>query len=313
MPMQTLFERLDEAATDTDPAGSSDEAAARRLESTGRFRILRQLEHRPVRARMTDADHAGLRLGIVVDVETTGLDKDCAEVIEVGAVAFTYAADGIRDVVGEYSGLEQPTRPLSREISRLTGLTDPELAGRNIDRAALAALVRPADIVVAHNSAFDRGFCEKLDPIFATKTWVCSATDIDWKGLGEPVAKLGNLLASAGRFHGAHRALTDCHAVLEVLAAPAWDGPEGAFAQLLAAAVTEMFEIRAEGAPYSARGMLKNAGYRWDAGGPGRAKSWYKIVPRDRAPDEESFCRREIYRTGGAPVVRRIPSGERFR
>jgi DNA polymerase III epsilon subunit-like protein len=52
------------------------------------------------------------RLAVLVDVETTGLNHSHNEVIEIGAVAFTYADTGmIGDVVGVFSALRQPSGP----------------------------------------------------------------------------------------------------------------------------------------------------------------------------------------------------------
>jgi DNA polymerase-3 subunit epsilon len=64
----------------------SDEDMARHLEETGQYRILRRLTPRPV---VAEPRPGFPRIGIVIDTETTGLKRSAAEVIEVGAVAFT--------------------------------------------------------------------------------------------------------------------------------------------------------------------------------------------------------------------------------
>lgn len=137
-------------------AGWDDEEAAQRLEQSGRFRILRKLVPRAV---ITRAESALPNLAVLVDTETTGLNHDKDEVIEIGAVAFTYNDEGvIGDVVGVHSGLRQPSEPIPTEITRLTGITDEMVAGLEVDFPALAALVEPADLIIAHNAAFDRPF-----------------------------------------------------------------------------------------------------------------------------------------------------------
>lgn len=60
----------------------SDEDMARHLEESGNYRILRRLVPRPV---------AGFpRNGVIVDTETTGLNHRKDEIIEIGAIAFTF-------------------------------------------------------------------------------------------------------------------------------------------------------------------------------------------------------------------------------
>jgi DNA polymerase III subunit epsilon len=82
-------------------------------------------------------------------------------------------------------------------------------------------------IVIAHNSGFDRKIVERYWTVFEQKAWGCSATEIDWRKLGFAGAQLGYLLTGAGFFHHAHRAVDDCHALLEVLAyeLPSTDAP----------------------------------------------------------------------------------------
>jgi DNA polymerase III subunit epsilon len=148
-----------------------DEATmVEQLEATGRYRVLKQLAPRTVRAQMWPAVGCGVSLGLVVDTETTGLDHGRDQVIELGMVAFTFDASGIRDVVGMFSALEEPTVPIGPEIMRLTGITAEMVAGQRIDRGAAARFVDRADLVIAHNASFDRPFCERLVGSFATKT-----------------------------------------------------------------------------------------------------------------------------------------------
>lgn len=42
-------------------------------------------------------------------------------------------------------------------------------------------------------------------------------TELDWRKHGLAGAQLGYLLNGAGFFHEAHRAVDDCHALLEIL------------------------------------------------------------------------------------------------
>ena len=120
----------------------SDDDMARHLEDTGQYRILRRLNPRPV---VAEPRPGFPRIGVVVDTETTGLKRPAAEVIEIGAVAFTFDDAGrFGDVIGVYGGLRQPAAPIPAEITALTGITDAMVAGQAIDLNALRDLVGPA-------------------------------------------------------------------------------------------------------------------------------------------------------------------------
>jgi len=287
------------------------EAAANRLEETGNYRVLRKLLPSPIVAR---ADSLFPNLAVLVDTETTGLQHARDEVIEIGAVAFTYDDDGrIGDVVGVYSGLRQPSSPIPPEITRLTGITDDMVAGQDIDIAALDALIEPADLVIAHNAGFDRPFCEKLSPSFIPKAWACSVSEIRWADRGFEGNKLGYLVGQSGLFHEGHRATDDCHALLEVLARPTEDGTVP-FAELLQSSARSRIWIFAENSPFDMKDHLKARGYRWSDGSDGRPKAWWVEIDEELYDDELSYLRRDIYRWDDAePLFTRLTSHDRFR
>lgn len=287
-------------------------AAARRLEESGDFKILRRLVPRPIVPR----DQSRLpNLGVIVDTETTGLHHAKDEVIEIGAVAFTYGDDGeIGNVVGVYSGLRQPSSPIPTEITRLTGITDEMVADQDIDIAALDALIEPADLVIAHNAAFDRPFCEKLSPSFVPKPWACSVSEVRWAELGFEGSKLGYLVSQSGLFHEGHRAADDCHALLEVLSRQAGEERLPVFGELLQSAARSRVRIYATNSPFDMKDHLKGRGYRWSDGSDGRPKSWWVEVDEDLYDDELNYLRTEIYRWDEAePLTIRLTAEGRFR
>jgi DNA polymerase-3 subunit epsilon len=127
--------------------GSAEfEAAANILEASRQYRILRRLQPRPVvTARMAVP---GERIAVIVDTETTGLDHTRDEVIEIGMVAFLYNDDGhIGDVIGTYNALQEPTVPITPEITRLTRITPEMVKGHTIDLDAVEAFIQPAHLV----------------------------------------------------------------------------------------------------------------------------------------------------------------------
>jgi DNA polymerase III subunit epsilon len=312
--MQTfsLVRPVSEPTPRTSPTPSL-EAMAGQLEASGLYRILRRVEPRPHRPDRMPLPGSDRRLGIVIDTETTGLDHGKDEVIELAMLAFTYDDAGtILDTVAWYEGFQQSSCPLSRQVTEITGITDKDIAGQAIDVEAVACFVRKADLVIAHNARFDRPFCERLHPGFADLPWACTLAEIDWRSMGFETAKLGALLAEARLFHDAHRALADCHALLELLASPTCMD-KGAFAQLLASSRSTSVEIAAERAPFAAKDVLKGRGYRWSPGDDGRPKAWRVVLPESAVEAELEFLRTQIYRNGFVPPMRRLDAVARYR
>lgn len=284
-------------------------AAVRLLEESADYRILRRLQPQTVDGSVRPPD-AATRIGIVVDTETTGLDHRRDEIVEIAMIAFRYDDDGIRDVVGIFEGLQEPSRPLRDEIAKLTGITQDLLAGQRIDPRSIEAFVAPANLVVAHNARFDRPFCQTCWPIFRSKAWACSMSEIPWRDFGIEGTKLSNILASLGFFHSAHRAADDCHALMEILRAAPKPDKGSVFASLLASSGRTTVEIGAEGAPFDKKDVLKARGYKWTEGSGGRTKAWRLVVLEEEAPSEIRFLEERIYRSGG-PVVRRLEADRR--
>ena len=293
--------------------GITDEIEmVRRLEETGRYRVLRKLEARAI----ADVPRPGFPLqGVIVDTETTGLNARKDEIIEIGIVAFSFDAVGnIGDVTGIYGGLRQPNVAIPADISRLTGITDVMVAGQTIDVAQVKALIDPADLIIAHNAGFDRPFCETFSSVFAPKAWACSVSEVDWSARGFEGTKLGYLIGQAGYFHDGHRAVDDCFALLEVLAQERPEQSAAPFAELFAASQRSRVRIFAEHSPFEMKDHLKARGYRWSDGSDGRPKSWWVEVADDMLDEELRYLRAEIYRWPDAdPPIKRLTALERFK
>lgn len=84
----------DPAVTDPDPVQM--ERMARTLEGSGRYRILRPLAPRVLEHYPADdgPQGSGTRLGMFLDLETTGLSAAKDEIIEFGIVPFVYTLEG---------------------------------------------------------------------------------------------------------------------------------------------------------------------------------------------------------------------------
>ena len=287
---------------------SEDMAAA--LEATGQYRVLRKIQQRTT---IMSADGAPTKKGLFVDVETTGLDPDRHEIIELAMVPFTYGTSGQIFGVGDpYHGLREPKEPISAEITAITGITDEMVAGHDLDGQTIEAFIETADLVVAHNASFDRRFLENYSPVFEMKPWACSIQQVDWRSAGFEGTRLGYLVAGAGYFYDRHRALNDCYAAIELLAMPLPPSGEPAFKQLLENARKPTWRIWATYAPFELKDKLRERGYRWNAGGDGALRAWSIDVVADLREAELAFLQTEIYHRETDIPMRRIDAYTRF-
>jgi DNA polymerase-3 subunit epsilon len=274
------------------------------------YRVLRRLIPR---TEFAPANGQPTRSGILLDVETTGLDQVRDEVIELAMIKFDYLPDGsITRVADIFTAFNEPSRPIPPEITELTGITDKIVAGHRIDPEAVAKFADNAVIVIAHNASFDRKFSERYWPVFQHKAWGCSATEVDWRKHGFDGSRLGYLLAGAGFFHQAHRAIDDCHALLEILAFELPDLGEPALAVLLERARKKTMRVWAEQSPFDLKDELKRRGYRWSDGSDGRPKSWYIDVEESKEASEIEFLRKTIYMRDVEPRVQALSAMSRF-
>jgi len=284
-------------------------AMAEALARSGEYRVLRRLVPRTSFTPCTGPT----KTAILLDVETTGLDQRKDEVVELGMIKFDYLPDGriasIRDV---FSSFNEPLEPIPPDVIALTGITNEMVAGHRIDEAAVSAFANEAVIVIAHNSGFDRKFAERYWPIFQRKAWGCSATEIEWRKHGFEGSRLGYLLNGAGFFHQAHRAVDDCHALLEILAVELPTTGTSALAVLLERARKKTMRLWAEQSPFDLKDVLKRRGYRWSDGSDGRPRSWYVDLDESRLDDEIAFLKTEIYLRDVEPSVQTLTAFDRF-
>lgn len=254
-----------------------------------------------------------LRVAAVVDVETTGLFAGLDEVIELAVQRVRFDALGrIVEVGTPRSWLQQPVDPVTPEITAITGLTDEILAGQRIDIEGATALIAGADVVIAHNAAFDRPFIDLLLPGAQDAAWACSMCEVEWRGLGFEGQALNHLVYQtglSGYFYDGHRAATDVLALMHLLGQPVGDDGGTILGRLIAAAETPSVKVMAVGAAFDRKDSLKRRGYRWDAG----RQHWWTTVAAAGALHERAFLAECIYRPGQEPQVEPVTWHDRYR
>jgi DNA polymerase-3 subunit epsilon len=203
---------------------------------------------------------------LILDTETTALQPQHGECIEVGAVLFHVPG---RAVLTQVSFLlpcnSNGAEAINGIPAAVSQLDQPWQEALN----CFLAMVTGADGILAHNAAFDRqwfghGALPALD-----KPWICSMEDICWPAERHlrPNPSVRDLALAYGvPVWAAHRALTDCTYLVQVL--QRCDDLE----DLLLAAQEPRRLYRAQLA-YSQRHHAKAAGFRWNDPVPG---AWSK-------------------------------------
>lgn len=164
---------------------------------------------------------------IILDTETTGLLVPGAPLDQqpkIIELAILVTRDG--EIIDRFEWLFNPGHPLDPQITKITGLTDADLAGKlgfEPFHKSVAFVLVGADVIVAHNAPFDMGMLTNefkrcgVDPLPISATVECTVqnyyhlfgrrprlTELYEKILGKPLAQT-------------HRAMDDCRALYEIL------------------------------------------------------------------------------------------------
>ncbi len=151
---------------------------------------------------------------IVFDLETTGLSPETERITEIGAVKIKNG-----EVIDRFSQFVNPGKPLSQEISNLTGITNEMLADKPDETVVVPQFMDFVGdgVLVAHNAGFDMSFiyatCERLG-ISVTNSYLDT---LDLARRLYPDLKNHKLDTLAKETHvvleGHHRAVNDAEAL----------------------------------------------------------------------------------------------------
>ena len=121
--------------------------------------------------------------------------------------------------------------------------------------------------------------------------------------------KLGYLLIDYGFFHKGHRAIDDCHALLQLLASPLRTSGRRALSCLLDTARRPTVRLWAQGSPIETKHLLKARRCRWSQ----RRRSWYIDLDEEQLEIERSYLSATIFgRAVGHLPADRFTARDRF-
>lgn len=234
-----------------------------------------------------------VRVGLVVDVETTGLNQNDDAIIEIGVRQFLFNRNTgeILSLGKSYSSFQDPGREISTEITALTGITNDMVAGKNIDWAAVNSLFEESSLVIAHNARFDRPFIDRKSKASTERVWACTFKQVDWSAKGFTSSKLELLNIYHGFFTESHRAINDVDALLYLISLPDETSQKPYLFELLNNARRPMTQVIASSAPFESKDFLKGRGYSWD----NTNRFWTKVLFKDELPTEMTWLEESVY------------------
>lgn len=283
------------------PTTFSDQEALLQLQQSEQYRVIQRLE-------MTSHYHVGHakdgRIGLVIDTETTGLNVAKDLIIELGFIAFEYDAHSgfIYRILHSYTGFEDPKEPLSDIVKQVTGISDEMVKGQQLDDQAITPWLKKAQLIIAHNAAFDRPILERRFPQLCQSHWACSFADVPWMDENIASLKLDYIAYKLGFFFEGHRAVNDAQATLHVLSHNLPLSGHNIMQTLLNHARLNSRRFFAVQAPFDKKDDLKARGYRWlsdfqyrDSYGKMKKGVWSIAVPKAAIESEQAWLLDAIY------------------
>ena len=212
----------------------------------------------------------------IIDTETTGLDPENGNILEVAAVLFNVPT---RSILAQASVLCYNDTNEAYHVNRIEveSLKKIEASLEVATFTAIRTMIIQSDALVAHNAEFDRKWLDTLvdfQDLNRNKKWICTRNDVIWpvrKGIS---LSLINICADLGvPIVNTHRALADCLLLVDAL--QCIDDIEGFLDKSGKGRITYHAKI-----DYDQRQLAKDAGFLWD----NLKKIWYaKLTPEQAA------------------------------
>ena len=259
------------------------------IDETGKIATLHKFEKLD---SPTKDKTSGDKLGIILDLETTGLSREHDEIIEVAFRPFYFCSQffEVTKLARKFTLYNEPSSPIREEITEITGITNEMVAGQKIDWDWLRNMLNSADYIICHNASFDRGFLDttlEREGVSTTDdvVWACSMKQVDWMSFCRPSKALEVLCAWSGFFYDSHRAHVDVDALLHLLRR------ENRISELISNASVADYRVFAMNSPREMNHHLKRRWYRWD---PNVSMWWKNFNSEEEAQKETEWLSENI-------------------
>ncbi len=230
-------------------------------------------------------ESVGMLRALVLDTETTGLDSSSCELLELAYVIVEFDKDAnLLKVIKTFNELQEPEGDIPN--SDIHGITMDDVRGKRINFTEVKSDLEKIDVVLAHNSSYDRRVIERYCDSFVTVAWGCTMREVDYPGRGISSAKLEFLAFKCNFFYTAHRALTDVEATLEVIRRL------GAFREIMLKVLATTYMLQAKGSPFNKKDILKEKGYK-PYYRQGKFVCWYTLVSLEEKQAETDWLMQE--------------------
>ena len=217
---------------------------------------------------------------LIIDTETTGLEPDQHQVIELGAIL--YSVDHQTPLHQLSTLIFAPDNP-QEQRNRIPSSVLPYISDSIQTRflRMFMEMVGEADFAVAHNAEFDRQwFNDNPLPVLykdmKPMQWLCTMTDFSFPQQNRSNDSLVNLALSHGiGVSSAHRALTDCQLIATLF--DRMDNLESMITHALRPKALYKAEVS-----FAEKDLAKEAGFQWNTVIP---KAWTKKMVEEDIAD----------------------------
>jgi len=245
-----------------------------------------------------------------LDVETTGTNRENDKIIEIALklVKLDKQNGNIISFESSYESFQDPEKNISKEITKITGITNEMVQGLEINWDSVEAIFEKSEFIVAHNAGFDRAFLDRYLPLSKDKIWACSINDINWLERDFTKKGLEILCYWHGFYYESHRAMNDVDALIHLLCHNSYktDNP---LSELIINSRKPYYKMIARDSSFDLKDVLKSNNYWWD----GDNKYWWKRIDHSEIETEKQWLNEHIYKNYFKGIVEEIPVTEKYK
>jgi DNA polymerase III subunit epsilon len=213
----------------------------------------------------------------ILDLETTGLDPEKDEVIEIGAILYSVKHQTVLQQASTlFPVKENPQEHINKISVCASNVSESVDLIRNEVSSLFSGMFSWSNYLIAHNAAFDKQWrtgIHEIDFWFQENPWLCTLNDFIWPRNSKP----SNLITTALN-HGigvtkAHRALSDCQLIAELF--DRTEDLQGLFEREIARSNEPRYLVIAQ-VDYDSRQLAKDFNFYWEFYKDTPKKVWQK-------------------------------------